>query len=103
MQPFQRTRYGGRPLLRLASVRSCASAQVGQKRMSSDRVTLRGTGDWAPAAETNRHAAAASTIRIMWASEGERVVSSRGERQRRGVPDGTSLWRVFHQESRIQA
>jgi len=65
-QPFQRAPDGLRPLLlRLAIVRSCASAQVGQKRMSSDRVAVRGAGDCASAAETIRQEAAASMMRIM--------------------------------------
>src|SRR5262249_58513145 len=68
-QPFQRAPGGLRPLLlRLAIVRSCASAQDGQKRMSSDRVAVRGAGDCAPAAETNRQQAAASAMRVMGAS-----------------------------------
>src|SRR5471032_1583578 len=34
MQPFHFTGYGGRPLFKLAKVRSCASAQLGQNRTS---------------------------------------------------------------------
>src|SRR5262245_4230685 len=68
-QPFQRAPAGLRPwLLRLAIARSCASAQDGQKRMSSDKVALRGAVDLAPTAETNRQEAAASTMRIMSAA-----------------------------------